>query len=869
MKKPFFLIVILALAFLLNSCKNSDMDYSSAENIVLKWELITNFTDVPGTFEARFLFDNASAFDLKDNWKLFFNIAPRPMVAPATPQPAKVEHINGDWYQLTPNPGFDLPRQESIEILYRGSSAVIKESDGPLGVYFVFYDEEGNEEQIVEVDCEILPFTRPEQINRNEMDGEPIPTAEYRYQNNQKVSRLPVERIHKIIPTPVSIKSDGGTTILDSSWEIEYEDNLESEANFLAKKLESITSTKYKLSGTSRSQNKISIKSADISVNGISNEAYHLNVKDNVIEIIGSDAGGAFYGIQSLLSLIPLKVHINKSTSIELEKVSIQDSPRFGFRGIHTDLGRNFQSKETILRLLDIASFYKINRYLFYMTEDEGFRLEIPGLPELAEIGGQREHTSSYHDPVLHPAYGSGPIAYGEGSNGSGYISRDDFIEILNYAKERHIKVIPELNFPAHARSSIKPMEARYQRLMAEGKEEEANEYRLIDPDDKSVYLSAQSFKDNVVSVARPSTYRFYKKVMDEIALMYEEAGLKLDEIHAGGDEVPEGAWTKSPMADEILKSNPQIKDPKNLQAYFVRRLLDSLKSDNYTVHGWEEHFLKKNDAGGYDPNPDFIKDDVVAYVWNNLYGMQDLAYRIANAGYNIIMCPVSNFYFDLAYDKDPKEPGLYWAGFVRTRDAWNFAPYDIFKTTTHTAGGREIDRENEYAGMVKLKPEARKRILGVEAQLWSETIKGREMIEYYTLPKLLGFAESAWSKERKWETIENVDTRENLMDDQWNIFANTLAQKELPRLNYVNGSYNYRIPLPGAIIEDGKLMANIEFPGLELRYTTDGSEPTKNSSLYAGPVDVSGEVKIRAFDSSGKASRVVIPKVIGISEPG
>ncbi|MCG8306340.1 MAG: family 20 glycosylhydrolase [Cytophagales bacterium] len=858
MKKPIFLFVLILSALFSPGCEQSPRDYSSAENIVLKWELITNFTDVPGTFDARFIFENHSTFELKDNWKLFFNIAPRPMTDPPSPQAARVEHINGDWYQLIPNPGFSLPFHESVEIVYRGLEGVIKESDGPLGAYFVFYNKEGDEEQIVEVDCEILPFTKPEQVNRNAQDEEPIPTAEYRYHNNKALSKLPKDKLHKIIPSPVSIRPLGGTTVLNPDWEIVYEDGLENEADFLVDKLNHFTGALFGSSTKSSGQNKIELCTDKISVHGISREAYHLDIKHGSIRIAGSDPAGVFYGVQSLLSLIPLEVHKSNSKSIELKLLSVRDSPRFGFRGLHTDLGRNFQDKETILRILDISSFYKINRYLFYMTEDEGWRLEIPGLPELTEVGGQREHTSSYHDPVLHPAYGSGPIAYGKGSRGSGYISRADFIEILKYAATRHIKVIPEVNFPAHARSSIKPMEARYRRFMAEGKEEEANEYRLIDPDDQSVYLSAQSFKDNVVSVARPSTYRFYKKVMDEIALMYEEAGLTLDEIHAGGDEVPEGAWTKSPLAAELTKANSKFKDPKNLQAYFVRRLLDTLKENNYTVHGWEEHFLKKNEQGGYDPNPEFVGDKVVAYVWNNLYGMQDLAYRIANAGYNIVMCPVSNFYFDLAYDKDPKEPGLYWAGFVRTRDAWSFAPYDIFKTTTHTAGGRKINREEEYAGMVRLNPEARKRILGVEAQLWSETIKGRGMIEYYMLPKLLGFAESAWAKERKWETIESAEVREKLMDEQWNVFANTLAQKELPRLSYLNGSYNYRIPLPGAVIEGGKLMANTEFPGLELRYTTDGSEPSSSARLYEGPVEVTGTVRMKAFDSSGKSSREI-----------
>ena len=822
------------------------MDYSSAKNIILQWELVTNFTEVPGGFDAKFVLDNQGDFELKDNWKLFFNIAPRPIIEYPTPQKAHIEHINGDWYQMAPEKDFVLNIDESIEIFYRGTEAVIKESDGPLGVYFVFYDIDGTEQQIVEVDCEILPFTTPDQINRNNSDDEPIPTAEYRYHNNRELSELPADQLLKIIPSPVMVQSLNGKTILDEDWEISHEAGLESEANFLAEKLNSICGIEIKTAENGSPKNSINLKVSDISVNGISREAYYLNITNEGIVIEGSDAAGVFYGIQSLLSLIPLEVHQNQLKSIELQQVKVHDSPRFGFRGLHTDLGRNFQDKETILRLLDICSFYKINRYLFYMTEDEGWRLEIPGLPELTEVGGQREN-----------------------STGSGYISREAFIEILKYAKERHIKVIPEVNFPAHARSSIKPMEARFERLMAEGKVAEANEYRLIDPEDNSTYLSAQAYKDNVVSVARPSTYRFYKKVMDEIALMYKEAGLKLDEIHAGGDEVPEGSWTKSPMAAELMKENPQYKDPKNLQAYFVNRLLDTLREDNYIVHGWEEHFLKKNEQGGYEPNPDFADENVVAYVWNNLYGMQDLAYRIANAGYNIILCPVSNFYFDLAYDKDPKEPGLYWAGFVRTRDAWSFAPYDLFKTTTHTAGGREINRKEEYAGMEQLKPEARKRILGVEAQLWSETIKGREMIEYYMLPKLLGFAESAWAKERSWELIEDVEKRENIMNQQWNVFANTMAQKELPRLSYVNGSYNYRVPLPGAIIQDGKLHANIEFPGLDLRYTTDDTEPTINSTKYDGPVSVSGKIRIKAFDASGKASREVVPKAISISDPG
>jgi hexosaminidase len=345
--------------------------------------------------------------------------------------------------------------------------------------------------------------------------------------------------------------------------------------------------------------------------------------------------------------------------------------------------------------------------------------------------------------------------------------------------------------------------------------------------------------------------------VVDEMALMYEEAGLEMNDFHAGGDEVADGAWTKSPLALELLKEHPEVGDPKNLQAYFFRELVKRLEKRDLRVHGWEEVALLKQEDGTYEPNPEFVDKKVIPYIWNNLWDY-DLGYRLANAGYEVVLCNVSNFYFDLAYNKDPLEPGLYWAGFVKTRDSWTFAPFDYYKTTFTTNMGRTIDMETEFADVERLRPEARENILGIEAQLWSETIKGRDMIEYYMLPKLMGFAESAWARERPWETIENQDRREEMMASGWNVFANALGQRELPRLSYMNSGYNYRVPLPGAIIKDGKLLANIEFPGLDIRYTTDGTEPNENAPLYSGAVEVTGAVKLKAFDASGKSSRTV-----------
>jgi len=286
------------------------------------------------------------------------------------------------------------------------------------------------------------------------------------------------------------------------------------------------------------------------------------------------------------------------------------------------------------------------------------------------------------------------------------------------------------------------------------------------------------------------------------------------------------------------------------------------LKGKNLQLHGWEEVAMMKTENGKYLPNPEF-SNQLVPYIWNNLFDF-DLGYRLANAGYNVVLCNVSNFYFDLAYSKDPEEPGLYWAGFVDSRHAWTFAPYDMFKTTNKNSMGQKLTLESGGSGekgmaiLEHLKPQSRKNILGVEAQVWSETIKGRDMVEYYMLPKLIGFAESAWAAERSWETIDDRTERENVIQQHWNVFANTVGKKELPRLSFLNNGYNYRVPPPGAFIDEGQLKANTEYPGLVIRYTTDRKEPDINSTIYRDPVNVKGHVILKSFDSAGKSSRSV-----------
>ena len=268
---------------------------------------------------------------------------------------------------------------------------------------------------------------------------------------------------------------------------------------------------------------------------------------------------------------------------------------------------------------------------------------------------------------------------------------------------------------------------------------------------------------------------------------------------------------------------------------------------------------MKKNEEGVWIPNQEFVGRDMLPYVWNSIYENLDLGNRLANAGFPVILCNVNNFYFDLAYTHHPAERGLYWGGFVNTRSSFDFIPYDVFKSTLTDKFGNPYDPETDFQGMERLEPESYQRILGLQAELWSETVKGGTMAEYYYLPKLIGFAERAWVGQAAWGMIEDQGDRVAAMDADWNRFANIVGQRELPRLDKLFGGFNYRIPPPGAMVKDGMLHANVDFPGLTIRYTTDGTEPDADSPLYTEPVELSGKVWLRAFDTRGRGSRVSV----------
>ena len=824
---------LLAVTPLWMSCRTG----WAGPDLEVVWRLGENVTSEDKTsHSAVFYVINRGRFALKGNsWNMYWNQAPR--LVTASEGPARVQNINGDFYRMTPAADLTLAPGDTAVVRYTSDDFLIKVSDAPLGLYITFTDN-GAERTKPVTSYKVLPFEAEAQYTRNLRDEEPYPDPALLFRQNERLTQLPDNELYPFIPAPTSWTYGAGRFDLGSSPAVQVSTEAGPAGQYLCSELR----RQFGLSPGISERAAVRLKIVRIPDTP---EGYRLSVTKDSIVIAGNDEKGVFYGVQSLISLIKR----DTDGHYVVPAISVTDQPAFAYRGLHLDVCRNFQSKETVMRLLDMMARYKLNKLLFNLTEDEGWRLEINGLPELTEVGGRRGHR--HRDSLcLAPAYGSGPDPDNPRSHGNGFYTRSDFKQIIRYARERNIEVIPEINLPGHSRAAVKAMELRYQRLMTKGQPEEANRFRLIDPADTSQYRSAQGYNDNTTCVCRDQVIRFFEYVLDDVISMYREAGVPLNMFHTGGDEVPSKAWTGSPECREFLAGHPEIRNNRNLQGLFFGQMVDALKKRGLLNGTWEEAVMSFNDDGSWTPNPSFAGSGVWPYIWNNLWGNQDLGYRLANAGYPVILCNVTNFYFDLAYNKDPREPGLYWGGFIDTEDAFSFVPYDLFQSTKTDDMGHPFDPAVDFAGMERLTPAGKQHIAGLQAQLWSETIKGRDMLEYYYLPKLQGFAQRAWQGEPAWS---GKDDAERLAD--WNRFSHTLASKELPRLTSLSGGYNYRIPPPGIISENGQISMNTAYPGFQIRYTTDGTEPNSSSAVYSGPFSADVRVvKAACFNEKGRS---------------
>ena len=836
--------------FLFASCTSSNQ-----QDYTITWQITDNSLN-PGKSTSELHIQNTSGRTLESSgWSLYFNYI-RTINPESVTGNVNIERVNGDFYEITPTNEFTTVSQnESATVSFSANGISIKESDAPSGFYFAFDDQTISNIGRAEIGNIALDSLY------QQFDKLPRPNAEYYYEKFKGVTSLPKDSISKITPKPKFLSQQEDTFVITEDLTIAAPSILLEEVELLAKHIQNFSSIKPKSitqeNKTSNNTAAIILDIDDVVLNGKQQgaEAYNLQVSGDGIRLTGSDAAGVYYGIQSLNAWMMHSKVATQQVQTQIPGVHIIDAPRFGYRGFHLDVARNFQSSGTVKKLLDAMARYKLNTFHFHLTDDEGWRLAINALPELTQVGGRRGHTSTENDHLI-PSYGSGPYSDPETSKGSGWYSRQDFVELLEYAHSRHIKVIPEIDLPGHARAAIIAMETR-------NGTNKTNEYRLTDPNDTSQYRSVQGWDDNVINVCRETSYHFIETVFDEIISMYDEAGAPLNSIHIGGDEVPSGVWEQSPICNDLINKNPDLNSTSDLPNYFFGKVQKLLTERGLIMSGWQEVALDHHEQDGTVTIKKELKGKVRPYVWLNIWGSgtEDYAYRLANQGFDVIMSQANMLYFDMAYDHHPEEPGFYWAAFIDDRDPFRFMPLDLFKNGIKDQFGEPIP-DSYFNDLEKLNATGEKNIMGLQGQLWGETLTESARVDYMALPRLLSLAERAWSEQPEWATAENEEERLAGLQSDWNEFANRIGQYELPRLDDEGSfTYQYHISAPGIKQVDGNIHINTQFPGpgADVRYTTDGTMPDENAQLYSQPFSYNpGDViKARVFSSGNRGGRV------------
>ena len=412
-------------------------------------------------------------------------------------------------------------------------------------------------------------------------------------------------------------------------------------------------------------------------------EAYRLFVTSCRIDIVAGGAQGAFYAVQTLRQLLPAAAYeADDVRAVELPVVTIEDKPCLGYRGMMLDVGRHFFTVDEVKEALDIMALHKLNVFHWHLTDDQGWRIEIRKYPKLTEIGSVRSRTLIGRDPG--GTYDEN-CKFDETPYG-GYYTQDEIRDVVNYAAERFITVIPEIEFPGHAVGAL----ASYPWLGCTGEQYEVRQTWDID--------------DRVFCIGKETTFEFIEGVLEEVLELFPS-----EYIHIGGDECPTVMWKKCPHCKARMKAE-RLKRPRRLQNYATARVEKFLNAHGRRLIGWDEIL-----EGDVTPTATIMS-------WRGAEG----GIKAAKMGNHAIMAPTTHCYLDYYQTRDTAGEPLAIGGYLPVEKVYSLDPYEM------------------------LTADEQRCILGVQANLWTEYIATWPHAEYMLLPRLSALAEVGWSLDRK-----------------------------------------------------------------------------------------------------------------------
>lgn len=497
-------------------------------------------------------------------------------------------------------------------------------------------------------------------------------------------------------------------------------------------------------------------------------EAYQLNVGQDRIEIKGGEAG-IFYAFQTLLQLIE-----EKNGQLQLPVIAIKDKPEFAYRGLMIDVSRHFRTLDEMKEIVDLMAYFKLNRLHWHLTDDQGWRLEIKKYPKLTEV-------AAWRDATIIGQYGNfKPFIY-DGKKHGGYYTQEEAKELVRYAAERKITIIPEIELPGHSSAVLAayPEFGSYEMkngLPLQGmnvlKKENSTRY------DNQISTSVPGFWGVHYNIFGPKeeTFQFLEDVLTEVMEIFPS-----DYIHIGGDEVPKDHWITSEIAQEVIRKN-ELKDEHELQSYFIKRVESFLNKNGRNLIGWDEIL-----EGGLAPNATVMS-------WRGEAG----GIAAAKMGHDVIMTPNSHMYIDHGQGKQTEEP-LFICCYLPLEKVYSYHP-------------RPMDLSNEE----------QKHVLGVQANMWTEYVPSFAKMQYMVFPRILALAEVAWlPKEKK----------------DYNSFFTSRLPQRLAELE--NLEVNFRIPEAKVEVKeiDGNksIQMTSSVAGSYIYYTYDGHKADRTSQLYQG----------------------------------